>query len=145
MSKIVSYLDCGCAIHENGQRTRCPTCCASAAPPDIDIFKLNAIIGKHARAAEERVADECQDISDAERITSAAMFHMLKEVIEIPNIKIEDIRRIESQTLVNMSDASWDPKAKYYMDGRWISAKEPLRSLRATLDWCERRLAASQG
>ena len=94
MIKIIADLYCGCAIYENGQRTHCPTCLAPAARPDIDIFKLNAIIGRHARAAEERVAEECQDISDAERVTSAAMFHMLKEVIEIPNIKIEDIRRI---------------------------------------------------
>lgn len=98
MIKIIQYLDCGCAIYENGQRTRCPTCSASAVPPDIDIFKLNALIGKHARAAEERVADECQDISDAEKVTSAAMFHMLKELIEIPNIKIEDIRKVVNET-----------------------------------------------
>jgi hypothetical protein len=26
MSRVVSYLDCGCAIHDDGGRTWCPTC-----------------------------------------------------------------------------------------------------------------------
>lgn len=28
MVKIVAYLDCGCAIYENGERAVCPTCAA---------------------------------------------------------------------------------------------------------------------
>lgn len=42
--KVISYLECGCAIMENGGRSFCPTCGAGPTGPGPDDYKTRDVI-----------------------------------------------------------------------------------------------------
>jgi len=57
---------------------------------------------------------------------------------------LEQIRTIKSQTLAIIAELTANPKPTYYIDGQTVSWNEYLKSLQATVDWCERKLAGQE-
>jgi hypothetical protein len=57
---------------------------------------------------------------------------------------LEHIVAIKSQTLAIIAELTASPKPTYYVDGQTVSWSEYLANLRATVDWCERKLAGQQ-
>jgi len=57
---------------------------------------------------------------------------------------LEQIRTIKSQTLAIIAELTADPKPTYYIDGQTVSWNDYLKSLQATVDWCERKLAGQE-
>ena len=60
------------------------------------------------------------------------------------NSDLEYLQAIRSQTLALIADLTTNPKPTYYIDGQSVSWNDYLASLRATVDWCERKLAGVQ-
>lgn len=54
---------------------------------------------------------------------------------------LEQLETIRSQTLAILLDVTAHPKPSYTLDGQTVSWSEYLLRLRATVDWCERKLA----
>ena len=54
---------------------------------------------------------------------------------------IEQIRTILAQTLALIAEVTESPKPNYSIDGQTVSWANYLASLRATVDWCETKLA----
>lgn len=57
---------------------------------------------------------------------------------------LEQIRTIKSQTLAIIAELTANPKPTYYIDGQSVSWNDYLKSLQATVDWCERKLAGEE-
>lgn len=57
---------------------------------------------------------------------------------------LEQIRTIRSQTLAIIADLTAHPKPTYYIDGQTVAWNEYLVRLRATVDWCEKKLAGEE-
>lgn len=57
---------------------------------------------------------------------------------------LEQIGAIKSQTLAIIAELTANPKPTYYIDGQTVSWNEYLKSLQATVDWCERKLAGQE-
>ena len=57
---------------------------------------------------------------------------------------LEQIQTIKSQTLALIAQLTADPKPSYHIDGQDVSWNEYLVKLRATVDWCETKLAAEE-
>ncbi len=57
---------------------------------------------------------------------------------------LEPIRTIKRQTLARIAEITEQPKPSYRIDGQQVAWAEYLRQLRATVDWCNRALAAEQ-
>jgi len=60
------------------------------------------------------------------------------------NSDLEHLQAIRSQTLALIAELTTNPKPTYYIDGQSVSWNDYLASLRATVDWCERKLAGEQ-
>ncbi len=56
----------------------------------------------------------------------------------------EQIRAIKTQTLALIAELTAQPKPTYVLDGQTVSWNEYLVALRATVDWCERKLAGEE-
>jgi hypothetical protein len=56
----------------------------------------------------------------------------------------EQIRTIMSQALAIIAELTANPKPTYYIDGQTVSWNDYLKSLQATVDWCERKLAGQE-
>ena len=57
---------------------------------------------------------------------------------------LEPIRTIKRQTLARIAEITEQPKPSYQVDGQQVAWAEYLGQLRATVDWCNRTLAAAQ-
>jgi len=57
---------------------------------------------------------------------------------------LQQIRTIMSQTLAIIAELTANPKPTYYIDGQTVSWNDYLKSLQATVDWCERKLAGRE-
>lgn len=57
---------------------------------------------------------------------------------------LEQIQTIKTQTLAIIAELTANPKPSYYIDGQTVSWNDYLRSLQATVDWCERKLAGQE-
>jgi hypothetical protein len=57
---------------------------------------------------------------------------------------LEHVRTIKSQTLALIAELTANPKPTYSLDGQTVSWNDYLVSLRATVDWCERKLATEE-
>ena len=57
---------------------------------------------------------------------------------------LEQIQTIKTQTLAIIAELTADPKPTYYIDGQTVSWNDYLKSLQATVDWCERKLAGQE-
>ena len=57
---------------------------------------------------------------------------------------LEQLQTILSQTLALIADVTADPKPSYSIDGQTVSWADYLTKLRATVDWCERKLAGHE-
>ncbi len=57
---------------------------------------------------------------------------------------LEQIQTIMSQTLALVAQITAEPKPSYSVDGQKVSWSEYLARLRATVDWCERKLAGQE-
>ena len=57
---------------------------------------------------------------------------------------LEQIRSIKSQTLAVIAELTADPKPTYFIDGQRVSWNAYLKRLRATVDWCEKKLAGEE-
>jgi len=57
---------------------------------------------------------------------------------------LEQIQTIKTQTLAILADLTANPKPTYYIDGQTVSWNDYLKSLQATVDWCERKLAGEE-
>lgn len=56
----------------------------------------------------------------------------------------ETIQTIKSQTLAILAEITANPKPSYSIDGQQVAWNEYLRQLQATVEWCDRRLAAAE-
>jgi len=54
---------------------------------------------------------------------------------------LEQLQAIRGQTLALIAEITASPKPSYALDGQSISWGDYLAKLRATVDWCERKLA----
>ena len=61
----------------------------------------------------------------------------------MPN-ESEQIRTIMTQTLAVLAELTANPKPSYDIDGQKVSWNDYLKSLQATVDWCERKLAGHE-
>lgn len=57
---------------------------------------------------------------------------------------LEQIRTIMSQSLAIIAEVTANPKPTYYIDGQTVSWNDYLKSVQATVDWCERKLAGQE-
>ena len=57
---------------------------------------------------------------------------------------LEQLQTIRSQTLALIAELTANPKPSYSLDGQSISWGDYLAKLRATIDWCERKLAGEE-
>ena len=57
---------------------------------------------------------------------------------------LKQIRTIKSQTLAIIAELTANPKPTYYIDGQTVSWNDYLANLRATVDWCEKKLAGQE-
>ena len=57
---------------------------------------------------------------------------------------LDQIRAIKSQTLAVLAELTANPKPTYYLDGQTVAWNEYLTRLQATVEWCDRRLAAEE-
>jgi hypothetical protein len=57
---------------------------------------------------------------------------------------LEQLAAIKSQTLAIIAELTANPKPTYYIDGQTVSWNDYLKSLQATVDWCERKLAGHE-
>jgi len=57
---------------------------------------------------------------------------------------LEQIQTIKTQTLALIADLTANPKPTYYIEGQTVSWNDYLKSLQATVDWCERKLAGQE-
>jgi hypothetical protein len=57
---------------------------------------------------------------------------------------LEQLRTIRSQTLAILAEMTASPKPSYTLDGQTVSWADYLAKLRATVDWCERKLAGCE-
>jgi len=57
---------------------------------------------------------------------------------------IEQLQTIKSQTLALIAEITASPKPSYRIDGQSVSWANYLTRLRATADWCERKLAGQE-
>lgn len=57
---------------------------------------------------------------------------------------VEQVRLIKSQALSLIQTLTVDPKPSYQLDGQSVSWADYLAQLRATVEWCERQLAAGE-
>jgi hypothetical protein len=57
---------------------------------------------------------------------------------------LEQIQTIRTQTLAILVDATAHPKPDYTLDGQSVSWADYLLRLRATIDWCERKLGGCE-
>ncbi len=56
----------------------------------------------------------------------------------------QQIAAIKSQTLAVLAQLTASPKPTYYIDGQTVAWNEYLVRLRATVDWCDRKLAGEE-
>lgn len=54
------------------------------------------------------------------------------------------LQTIRNQTLALLADVTAQPKPSYSLDGQSVSWDSYLAQLRATLDWCDAKLAAGE-
>ncbi|MGC3972387.1 MAG: hypothetical protein QM775_35105 [Pirellulales bacterium] len=52
------------------------------------------------------------------------------------------LQTIRTQTLALLAEITAQPKPSYVLDGQSVSWESYLAQLRATLDWCDAKLAA---
>lgn len=57
---------------------------------------------------------------------------------------LEQLRAIRSQTLALVAELTANPKPSYTLDGQSVTWGDYLAKLRATVDWCERKLAGEE-
>ena len=57
---------------------------------------------------------------------------------------LEQLQTIRSQTLAILAEMTANPKPSYTLDGQTVSWGDYLAKLRATVDWCERKLAGCE-
>lgn len=57
---------------------------------------------------------------------------------------LEQLWAIRGQTLALIAEITASPKPSYALDGQSISWGDYLAKLRATVDWCERKLAGEE-
>ncbi|HLA83833.1 MAG TPA: hypothetical protein VJL29_03485 [Thermoguttaceae bacterium] len=57
---------------------------------------------------------------------------------------LEQLRTIRGQTLARIAEITASPKPSYSLDGQSVSWGDYLAKLRATVDWCERKLAGEE-
>ena len=57
---------------------------------------------------------------------------------------LEQLQTVRSQTLAILADVTANPKPSYTLDGQTVSWGDYLAKLRATVDWCERKLAGCE-
>jgi hypothetical protein len=56
----------------------------------------------------------------------------------------QQIAAIKSQTLAVLAELTANPKPTYYIDGQTVAWNEYLVRLRATIDWCDLKLAGEE-
>ena len=54
------------------------------------------------------------------------------------------LETIRTQTLALLSEVTAQPKPSYTLDGQSVSWESYLAQLRATLDWCDAKLAGDE-
>ena len=57
---------------------------------------------------------------------------------------LEQLSTILSQTLAIIAEMTANPKPSYTLDGQTVSWGDYLSKLRATVDWCEQKLAGCE-
>ena len=57
---------------------------------------------------------------------------------------LDALRTIRAQTLQLLTDVTAQPKPTYSVDGQSVAWEAYLSQLRATLDWCDAKLAAGE-
>ena len=57
---------------------------------------------------------------------------------------LEQLSTIRSQTLAILAEMTANPKPSYTLDGQTVSWGDYLVKLRATVNWCERKLAGCE-
>jgi hypothetical protein len=57
---------------------------------------------------------------------------------------LEQIQTIRTQTLAIIASLTANPKPTYYIDGQMVSWNAYLKTLQATVDWCERKAAGEE-
>lgn len=57
---------------------------------------------------------------------------------------LETLELIRSQTLQQIAEIRAAPKPSYSLDGQWVSWTTYVESLEATVEWCNRQLAACE-
>lgn len=60
------------------------------------------------------------------------------------NDDVTTIQTIRTQTLTLLSEVTAQPKPSYTLDGQSVSWESYLAQLRATLDWCDAKLAGGE-
>jgi len=56
----------------------------------------------------------------------------------------EQLATIKSQTLARIAEITAEPKPNYYIDGQMVNWADYLKRLKATVDWCNRKLAGEE-
>ncbi len=57
---------------------------------------------------------------------------------------LDALRTVRAQTLQLLTDVTAQPKPTYTVDGQSVAWEAYLAQLRATLDWCDAKLAAGE-
>lgn len=57
---------------------------------------------------------------------------------------LDALRNVRTQTLQLLADVTAQPKPTYTIDGQSVAWDAYLAQLRATLDWCDAKLAAGE-
>lgn len=57
---------------------------------------------------------------------------------------LDALRNVRAQTLQLLADVTALPKPTYTIDGQNVAWEAYLAQLRATLDWCDAKLAAAE-
>jgi len=55
---------------------------------------------------------------------------------------MDPLKTIRSQTLTRIAEITAEPKPSYTIDGQSVSWNDYLKTLRETVSWCDRMLAA---
>lgn len=53
----------------------------------------------------------------------------------------QQIAAVKTQTLARIAEITAEPKPSYEIDGQRVAWADYLEQLRATIDWCDRKLA----
>jgi len=56
----------------------------------------------------------------------------------------QQIATIKTQTLARIAEITAEPKPSYQLDGQKVGWSDYLEQLRATVEWCNKRLAAEE-